>query len=65
MCESAVYLVKGSERTLVMPEVARLVVHDRGITCIDTLGDRKEVPGARISEANLVKHEIVLRPVQS
>jgi predicted RNA-binding protein len=60
MCESAVYLVKGSERTLVMSEAARIVVHDGGVTCVDTLGDRKEVPGARISEANLVRHEILL-----
>ena len=60
MCESAVYLVKGSDRTLVMPEAARIIVHDRGVTCVDTLGDRKEVPGARVSEANLVRHEILL-----
>lgn len=64
MCESAVYLVKGSERTLVMAEAARLLISEKGVTCVDTLGERKLVPGAELFEANLVKHEILLRPRQ-
>lgn len=62
MCESAVYVVKGSERTLVMQETARLLVGSEGVTCIDTLGERKVVPGVDVVEANLLKHEILLRP---
>ncbi|MBN1677457.1 MAG: CooT family nickel-binding protein [Candidatus Thermoplasmatota archaeon] len=62
MCESAVYLIKGSEKLLVMPEAARLLVSGSDITCVDTLGDLKTVKDVELAEANLVKHEIILRP---
>jgi predicted RNA-binding protein len=62
MCESTVYLMKGSEKVVVMAEAARIIVNNDGITCIDTLGERKEVPQVRIVDANLVKHEIILKP---
>jgi predicted RNA-binding protein len=62
MCESTVYLMKGSERIVVMSEAARIIVNEGGITCIDTMGDRKEVPEVKIVDANLMKHEIILKP---
>jgi predicted RNA-binding protein len=62
MCESAVYLMKGSERVLIMSEAARIIVNNDSITCIDMLGERKEVPQVKIVDANLVKHEIILKP---
>lgn len=61
MCESAVYLVKGTERTLVMKEAARIIVTSQGVVCVDTLGGRTAVDGAELVEANLLKHEIVLQ----
>ena len=62
MCESTVYLMKGSERVVVMSDAARIIVNNDGITCIDILGERKEVPQVKIVDANLVKHEIILKP---
>ncbi len=62
MCESSVYMLKGSEKMLVMEEAARIVVSGKDIVCIDSLGERKTLSDARISEANLVKHEILLKP---
>jgi len=62
MCESAVFIVKGSERIMVMPEAAKVFVTPEGVVCVDTLGDRKTVPGAELAEADLMKHEITLRP---
>lgn len=62
MCESAVFFLKGSERIMVMPEAARVITTGDNITCIDSLGARKVVPDARLSEANLVNHEILLKP---
>ncbi len=62
MCESSVYLVKGSERSLVMTDVAKIVMSDAGVTCVNTIGDRTTVQDAELSEANLVRHEIILRP---
>jgi predicted RNA-binding protein len=61
MCESAVYLVKGSEKNLVMAEAAKVLINGSSVTCIDMLGERKVVDGAELVEANLVKHEIILR----
>lgn len=63
MCESSVFLLRGSARELVMDEVARVISEGRKITCINTLGERRFVEGAEIAEANLMKHEILLRPV--
>lgn len=62
MCESSVYLVKGSEKSLVMAEVARVLVSGHEITCVGVAGDRKTVSDVELSEANLVRHEIILRP---
>jgi len=62
MCESAVFILKGSEKTMVMPEAARILVSGDSVICIDTLGERKVIENARIAEANLLNHEILLRP---
>ena len=65
MCESSVYLVEGSEKTLVMAEVARVVADGFTITCVNVLGERKAIQGAEIAETDLVRHEIVLRKRRS
>ncbi len=65
MCESAVYLLEGEERALIMAEAARLLITDDGVVCVDVLGERKTVEGAVLHEANLIKHEILLRRRQS
>jgi len=62
MCESAVFLVKGTDKLLIMPEAARVLVSGNDITCVDTLGDMKTLRNVELSEANLVRHEIILRP---
>lgn len=62
MCESSVFILRGSEKTLVMREAARLQVSQDGIVVVSAIGERVEVPGAEIVDANLIKHEIVLRP---
>jgi predicted RNA-binding protein len=64
MCESAVYLVQGPTKDLVMAEVARMTVAGNAITCFDILGERKTLEGVRIAEANLLKHEIILELVK-
>ena len=65
MCESSVYLVEGSEKTLVMAEVARVLADGSTITCVNVLGERKAIQGAEIAETDLVRHEIVLRKRRS
>ncbi len=63
MCESTVYLLKGSEKILVMSEAARIIVNGTSVTCMDALGERHVVKDARMAEANLLNHEIILKPV--
>ncbi len=62
VCESSVYLLNGSEKTIVMSDVSRIIVSGDGVTCIGTLGERRDVPGVRISDAMLSKHEVLLKP---
>ena len=61
MCESAVYLMDDEERTMIMPEAARVIITDEGVVCVDTLGERRLVENAELHEANLIKHEIILK----
>lgn len=61
MCESAVYLLEGEERMLVMSEAARVLITGEGVVCVDVLGEKRTVEGAVLHEANLIKHEILLK----
>ncbi len=61
MCESTVYLIQGAEKTLVMAEVDVVLTAGSAITCINAIGERKKVDNAEIAEANLARHEIILR----
>lgn len=45
-----------------MSEAARIIVDGNNVTCIDALGERHVVADARLTEANLLKHEIILKP---
>lgn len=65
MCESSVWLLKGSERIMVMSEAARVIVTGDNVTCIDSIGERKVVPDAKLAEANLIGHEILLKSRKS
>jgi predicted RNA-binding protein len=53
--------MKGSEKILVIEDAARILVSGNDIVCINTIGERKTIYGARISDANLVKHEILVK----
>ncbi len=61
MCESAVYLLKGSQRIEVMHEAARVMVSGGSVVCVDTIGETITVPEASIAEANLSRHEVILK----
>lgn len=61
MCESTIYLLKGSEKTFVMAEAARVLGEGSKVTCINAVGERTMVDDAEIVEANLTRHEIILR----
>lgn len=62
VCESAVYLLKGTDKTLVMQEAARLQAFEGGVVIVSPIGERLELADVEIVDANLIKHEIVLRP---
>lgn len=60
MCEAKVVLLKGDEREEIMQ--AALEVRDEGgkVVVVGMLGERKDVPGARIQEINIHDHEVLL-----
>lgn len=63
MCESTVLIKKGAKKEIVMPDVARIIVEGVCITLWDILGERKELAGFRLTEANLMDHEIILEEI--
>jgi predicted RNA-binding protein len=62
MCESAVYLIRGEVKSLVMQEAAKVVMTDEGAVVVDALGERQVLKDVDLLEANLIKHEILLKP---
>lgn len=64
MCESSVYLYKNGELTEFMNEVAKIDVIGNKVICIGILGDRKEIEGVQITEANLMEHRITLGKIK-
>ena len=62
MCESAVYMIRGEIKTLVMKEAAKVVITDEGAVVVDAVGERKVVKDVDLLEANLINHEVLLKP---
>ncbi len=60
MCESSVFLLKNGDLKEFMNEVAKIDVIGDRVICIGLLGDKKEIEGVQITEANLMGHRIVL-----
>lgn len=61
MCESTVYLMKGSEKSLLKAETSKVFIEDDRVVCVGPFGEKLEVENAELSEINLMKHEIILR----
>ncbi len=64
MCESNVFIDEGGTLREVMQEVTRIEVTDSGVVCHGLLGERKEITGVHIVEANLLDHKIVLEKME-
>lgn len=61
MCESSVYILKGVEKKMIMPEAAKVVSSSDSVICIAVSGERETLQGAWIAEADLMRHEILLK----
>jgi len=62
MCESTVYLSEGGEKVTVMEEAAKVKVSGTSIMIVSLSGERKTLESVEFSEADLMRHEIILRP---
>jgi predicted RNA-binding protein len=62
MCESTVYLIEGGEKVTVMEEAAKVKVSGTSIMIVSLSGERKTLESVEFSEADLMRHEIILRP---
>jgi predicted RNA-binding protein len=60
MCESTVLLDKDGNLETVMENVTRIDVFPDKVVCLGLLGEREEIPGVAIMEANLMDHKIIL-----
>ncbi len=54
-------MMKGSEKVRVAEGAARILACGRDIICIDPLGERTTFQGAKIADANLATHEIIIK----
>ena len=61
MCESKVFLLRDGEREKVMDDVVRMEVEADGVRVFDIIGNEKFVEGARVSFADLLGHQILLK----
>ena len=64
MCESTVYLVKGTTKEEFMKDVARIEIRKGSFVCRDILGDSKELKKAVLKDINLMGHEILFEAVE-
>lgn len=63
MCESSAYLRKNeNDEELLLEDVVMVKPRPGMITLTNILGDRKEIE-AEIDHIDLMKHRIILRPV--
>jgi predicted RNA-binding protein len=60
MCESTVLLDKDGNLETVMENVTRIDVFPDKVVCLGLLGEREEILGVTIMEANLMDHKIIL-----
>lgn len=60
MCESTVYMFEDGEQKEVMREVAKIDVIGNKVILIGILGDKIELEGFQVAEANFMEHRIVL-----
>lgn len=60
MCESTVYIEKAGKKQEFMKDVVRIIFAEKGVVCTNILGERREIKNARIKEANLIAHNILL-----
>jgi len=60
MCESKVIIIEGGKRNIVMDAAATIKVDGDTIICTDITGESVEVKNVKVSEMNLLRHEILL-----
>ncbi|UCG69681.1 MAG: CooT family nickel-binding protein [Thermoplasmata archaeon] len=64
MCESTVFIDEKGELKEIMENVTRIDVYNNKAICLGLLGEREEIEGVQIIEANLMEHKIVLGKVK-
>ena len=63
MCESTVVLQRNGKKEIIMEDVARILFTPGGVTLMDILGETTTVDNVKITEANLMDHELILEEI--
>ncbi len=63
MCESKVFVMDGKKKEKVMDEA--VLVEDEGgkLVVIGLMGERKEIPNAKIARVSADKHEVYIKRI--
>lgn len=60
MCESNVLLKSAEGITSIMPDAISVRDDGKSITCVDIVGQKVTIDGARINEIDLLRHRVLL-----
>jgi len=63
MCESTVVLLKNGQKEIIMEDVARIFFSPEGVKLMDIMGETTTVDNVKITEANLMDHELILEEI--
>ncbi|MEK6978575.1 MAG: CooT family nickel-binding protein [Candidatus Hydrothermarchaeota archaeon] len=61
MCEAKVYILEGGKRETVMEDVVSVREEGGSVIITGLMGERKEVPGARVVEVRMEPGEVLLK----
>lgn len=59
MCESRVILYEGEQTTTIMEAAAIIRISDNKASCTDITGEEVVLSNVKLSEINLMKHEVI------
>ncbi len=63
MCESTVVLIRNGIKEIIMEDVAKIKFSHGSVTLMDILGETRTVDNVKITEANLMDHELILEEI--
>jgi len=61
MCESTVYIEENGKESEFMKDVTKIEITSKEIICYDIIGEKKNIPNAKLKLADLMNHKIIIQ----